>query len=162
MINIRLANINDSKGRGFVHYHSWNETYSGLIDQEYLDKRSLSKCIDSAMKYPDNTFVAEVDGSIVGFACYAKYRDDDLNNAGEITAIYLLKQYQGLGIGRKLLNACFEVLSDYSSIVIWVLSANKKTIGFYKHFGFKADGMEKERKLSATTTINVIRMIKLL
>ncbi|MBU1020148.1 MAG: hypothetical protein KJ847_02955 [Firmicutes bacterium] len=55
-VTIRKADINDAEGKGYVHYHSWNEAYTGLIDQEYLDSRSLEKCIEQAKEYPQNTY----------------------------------------------------------------------------------------------------------
>jgi len=156
---IRKATSQDAKGKGYVHYHSWNETYKGLIDQEYLDKRSLEGCIESAKKFPNNTYVAIVSNKIIGFASYIKARDEDLNDTGEIMAIYILNDYKGKGIGKQLMNACYNELKSYKSIIVWVLSSNLKTISFYQHLGFIKDSAQKELKVSEKSSLKVIRMI---
>lgn len=159
MITIRLMNENDYEGKGYVHYQSWIETYTGLIDQNYLKTRTLEKCIEIAKKYPDNTFVCDVDGKIVGFACYGQSRNEDLDNAGEIFAIYVLKEYQNKGIGKMLMDACFHALKDYKKIVVWALSTNDKAIGFYKHLGFIEDGKTKVEDLKITS-LKEVRLIR--
>ena len=156
---IRKGDINDAKGRGYVHYQSWNETYKGLINQEYLDSRSLDKCVKKAMEYPENTYVALVDDKIVGFSCYLESRDKDLKDTGEIMAIYILKDYYGYGIGKKLMNECYKELSKYNKISLWVLKTNLHAIKFYEYLGFKLEGKEKEIVINEKTILNEVRMI---
>ena len=60
----------DKHGKAYVHYTAWNETYTGLMPQEFLDGRSLEKCIKNAYEYPKNTFVAVAKEKVVGFALY--------------------------------------------------------------------------------------------
>ncbi|QMS85268.1 GNAT family N-acetyltransferase [Candidatus Xianfuyuplasma coldseepsis] len=157
-IIIRKATIDDAEGKGYVHYHSWNEAYTGLIDQNYLDSRTLTNCVETARKYPQNTYVALFDDKIVGFACYLKCRDDDLEDTGEINAIYVLKKYYGLGIGKQLMNMCFKELREYSNISLWVLKTNSHAIKFYEHIGFEKDGKEKTVNLNNGSSIVEIRM----
>ncbi len=156
---IRKATIDDAEGKGYVHYHSWNETYRGLINQDYLDSRSLDKCVESAIKYPENTFVALVDNKIVGFSCYIEARDEDIDDAGEVMAIYILKDYYGLGIGKKLMNLCYKELSGYKRIIVWVLKTNQHAINFYEHLGFVKDGKEKIIKINEDTTLLEVCMV---
>ena len=63
-----------------------------------------------------------------------------MDGCGEVYAIYILKEAQGLGIGRKLMDAAFEKLSEYNTIVIWVLKGNTNAFGFYEHYGFRFHG----------------------
>ncbi len=156
---IRKADIKDAEGKGYVHYHSWNETYTGIIDQDYLDSRSLEKCVSLAKKYPQNTYVALVEGKIVGFSCYIKYRDDDLENTGEINAIYLLKDYHGQGIGKMLMEACYKELDEYPKIALWVLKSNHHAIEFYEKMGFEKDGKEKTVRINDKISLIEVRMI---
>lgn len=156
---IRKADVNDAEGKGYVHYHAWNESYTGLIDQDFLDSRSLARCVEIARKFPQNTYVAIVENQIVGFACYIECRDDDLEDTGEINAIYILKKFYGLGIGRKLMNMCYEELCEYSKISLWVLKTNTRAIKFYEHLGFLKDGKEKSVKLNNGSSILEVRMI---
>jgi ribosomal protein S18 acetylase RimI-like enzyme len=152
---IRKATIEDAEGKGYVHYQSWIETYTGLFPDEVMERLSLEKSIDNARKYPENTYVAIVDDKIIGFSCYLESRDEDLEDTGEIMAIYILKEYQGNGVGKKLMEVCYKELSQYSKLSLWVLGDNKKSVGFYEKEGFVADG--KTKMLHGK---EVIRMIK--
>ena len=101
-----------------------------------------------AHRWPENTIVAEMDGKIVGFSCYGK------NEAGknEVFALYLLKEAQGLGIGRKLLDTAIEKLDSAAPVSLWVLKGNSRAIGFYEHYGFQPDGTQQEILLGTPNT----------
>jgi len=86
--------------------------------------------------------VAELDGKIVGFSCYGAQ-----NAQGEIFAIYLLREAQRLGLGRKLMDATIARLDNCDPIILWVLKGNDRAIGFYEHYGFRFDGVVKELPL---------------
>ena len=45
----------DMDGKGYVHWKSWQETYSGLIPEASLAKRTLERCQDVARRWPENT-----------------------------------------------------------------------------------------------------------
>ena len=152
---IRKATIDDASGKGYVHYQSWIETYTGLFPDEYMASLSLERSVKLAEDYPENTYVALVNDMIIGFCCYLASRDDDLKDTGEIMAVYVLKDYQGLGIGKKLMEVCYKELSHFSKLSLWVLSSNKKSVAFYEKEGFAPDG--KTKLLHGK---EVIRMIK--
>jgi len=152
---IRKATVDDAEGKGYVHYNSWLETYTGLFPDEYMNSLTLERSVKLAKDYPDNTYVAIADDKIIGFSCYLESRDEDLDDTGEIMAIYILKEYQGLGIGKKLMEVCYKEISKYSKLSLWVLGCNKKSVGFYERQGFIADG--KTKMLHGK---EVIRMIK--
>lgn len=156
---IRNYKAEDAEGKGYVHYKSWQETYTGLMNQEYLSKMSVEQRVDFSKKYDnsENTLIAETDGKVIGFACYNKCGDSDLENYGEVYAIYVLKEYHKKGIGKMLMDECVKRLSQYKGIVLWVLDSNKNTINFYEKYGFSFDGAKKEALL--VTPITELRMI---
>ena len=88
--------------------------------------------------------MSDLDGKIIGFACYGVCRDEDLPSCGEVIAIYVLKEAQGLGIGKKLMDAALKRLASYKTIALWVLKGNSHAIGFYEHIGFRFDGASQE------------------
>lgn len=143
MLTIRPMRLDDADAKGYVHWKSWKETYAGLMDQNYLDRLDLGKRQQLARQHPENTLVAELDGKIVGFSCCVPCRDQDLSGCGEVQSVYLLREAQGLGIGKKLMHAAMQMLSEYDTIVVWVLKGNEKAIGFYQHCGFRFDGVSK-------------------
>jgi len=144
-------------GKGYVHYKTWHETYTDLIDAEYMKKITLEKCVEMAHKWPDNLIVAKDGDKVVGFVGYGTYRDNTLPEHGEISAIYVLKEYQGKKVGYELMNAALNKLSDYKKIAVWVLKGNDRAIRFYEQYGFRFDGKEAEIMLGTPST--ELRMI---
>lgn len=128
--------------KGYVHWKSWHETYSGLMPNEYLENITLEKCIKMAHNRPQNTLLLKVDDKTVGFSCAGKSTDS--NGAYEIVAIYLLKEYHDKKLGYELLKRTISTFSDCSKIILWVLKGNDRAIAFYKKFGFDFNGSEKE------------------
>lgn len=39
-----MQTVDEIDGKGYVHYKSWQETYKGLIDPEYLKNTTEEKC----------------------------------------------------------------------------------------------------------------------
>ena len=142
-IQIREMRPKDADTKGYVHHRTWVETYTGLMEDAFIRKQTLERCQEIAHRWPENTLVAELDGKIVGFCCYNKSE----GNRGEITAIYLLKEAQGLGLGRMLMDAGIVRLDGCDPVFLWVLKGNDHAIGFYEHYGFRLDGFSKEHPL---------------
>lgn len=144
----------DEVGKGWVHYQSWQEAYSGLLDQGYLDRMRPEQCAEMARRYPENTLVAEQAGKIVGFAAFAPGRDQP---GGEVIALYVLEAYQRRGIGTALLQACLEQLGGLRPIYLWVLQGNEKAIGFYGAQGFQPSGLVKT--ISLGKPVQVLQLV---
>lgn len=136
MIMIRLATSEDAEQKGRVHYNSWIETYTGLMNDAFLNNMSAEKCISFARKYPENTLVAIINNEIVGFASFGQCMDHGMEEYGEIIAIYVLKDYQKQGIGKMLMEACLKKLDYYDKYSLWVLNTNVNAISFYKKVWF--------------------------
>lgn len=130
------------RGKAFVHWKGWQETYPGMMSQAYLDATTLEKCETNAFRWRDNLLVAKDGDRVIGFVGYGK-SGDDLPDTGEIFALYVLSQYHGAGVGRQLLEAGLEQLSAYPRISLWALKDNSRAIRFYEKFGFHRDGAEK-------------------
>ena len=47
------------KGKAYVHWKSWQEAYSGIVDQRYLDSLTLDKCEKIAFRRTDNVIIAK-------------------------------------------------------------------------------------------------------
>ncbi len=148
-----METVDEIDGKGYVHYKSWQETYTGLVDANYLEtKMTLEKCIAIARKWTDDILVAKDGEKVVGFAGYGKYRDDSLSDCGEVFSIYVLADYYGKKIGYELMSAALEKLSACSKIAVWVLKGNERAIRFYERFGFRFDGRSQEIMLGTSNT----------
>lgn len=139
----KMESDDEIKGKAYVHWKSWQEAYPGIVDQRYLDALTLDKCEKRAYQWPDNIIIAKDGESVVGFVGYGKYRNDDLKNAGEVFAIYILSEYYGKGVGYRLMNAALSQLAEYPRIAVWVLKNNNRAIRFYERCGYRFDGKEE-------------------
>ena len=138
-----MTTASEIAGKAYVHYAAWLETYPGLMPREYLEKRSLAKCEETARSFPDNTLVALDGDKVVGFLSYAPQARDfvSIRPASEIVGLYVLQNRQGKGVGGALLDAALELLPE-RKVALFVLLGNENAIGFYRHRGFRFTGKE--------------------
>jgi GNAT superfamily N-acetyltransferase len=141
-MQIRKAVLADAPALARVRVDSWRTTYRGLIPDAYLDELSYAQAESNWVSNlqsggrQGHTLVAEAEKGVVGFALGGIERDGRPGFAGEIYALYLLKAYQGQGIGRKLVYgiASWLVDQDMPSMLIWVLDQNPAR-KFYEALG---------------------------
>lgn len=148
----KMESDEEIRGKAYVHWKSWQETYPGLVDKEYLDGVTLESCTDIAYRFPDNIMVAKDNDKVVGFVGYGAYRDDSMPGTGEVFSIYVLQDYHDKKVGYLLMNAAMEKLSAYGKIAVWVLQGNERAIRFYERYGFRFDGTEAEIMLGSPGT----------
>ncbi|GGA64191.1 GNAT family N-acetyltransferase [Ornithinibacillus halotolerans] len=147
-MNVRVATIQDAKGIARVHVDSWRTTYKGIVPNSFLENMSYA---DREERWKEmiphhQVFVAENEaGEIVGFSSgglerFGKYPDYQ----GEVYAIYILEQYQGLGLGTKLLEPIVQYLKEngINRMLVLVLAENSATY-FYESLGAKRIGTEE-------------------
>ncbi|WP_028531148.1 GNAT family N-acetyltransferase [Paenibacillus sp. UNC217MF] len=142
-MRIRKATINDAEGIAKVHVDSWRTTYKGIIPDDFLSKLSYKKRTDVWIKNieKEDNFVVlaeNPEGQIVGFADCGKRETNIVPNSGDLTSIYILKEYHGRGLGKELLRQLFLHFKflGYQNIFVDVLEDNK-TRYFYEHYGAK-------------------------
>ena len=144
------------EGKSLVHWQTWREAYDDLLPAEFQETMTLDRCRFFSQKYPENTLIAMDGKKVVGFISYGNFRDETIQ-AGEIIALYVLKDYYGKGVGKQLMHAAFAVLDRFSEIYLWVLKDNKRAIAFYQKMGFSFDGQEKILKLGKP--VKELRMV---
>jgi len=153
---IRAATTQEAEAIGAVHYQAWLETYTGMLPDSFLATRSPEK--STAMFRANqcrDTVVAEVNGMIVGFCGWGAIRDDrQTGGMGEIYGIYLLKKYQRMGLGRRMMEYAVARLEAgrYGKIGLWVLEDNHNAIRFYEKQGFRDSGIRKAADLGEQVT----------
>ena len=144
-IRIREARADDAAGIARVHVDSWRTTYVGIVLDEHLANLSYERREQrwrEQFAAPDNamfSYVAETDGGqIVGFAVGGPERENDLVYKGELCGIYILKEYQRRGIGRRLVETIVRHLlkAGFTDMLIWVLAENPSR-AFYEALGGK-------------------------
>lgn len=151
----RMETDEEIKGKAFVHFKSWQEAYSGIVKQAYLDERTIEKSEEMALSTKNSTIIAKDGECVVGFVQYGKYNYGDLENTGEIIALYVLADYYGQGIGYRLMQEAMKYLSGYPQIALFVIKDNQRAIEFYTRYGFRFDGQEGMSQIG----VPVARMI---
>ena len=145
------------EGKSLVHWQTWREAYDDLLPAEFQETMTLERCRFFSQKYPENTLIAMDGKKVVGFISYGNFRDEAIQ-AGEIIALYVLKDYYGKGVSKQLMHAAFAALDHFSEIYLWVLKENKRAIAFYQKMGFTFDGQGKILDLGKPIT--EIRMVR--
>lgn len=150
----RMETEDEIRGKAWVHWKSWQESYAGIVDPDYLAKLTLEGCEEKAFRWRDNIFVAKDGERVVGFVGYGAAREKD--GAGEVFAIYVLEEYQHRGIGYALMRRALDELAGCRVVYVWLLKDNLKAYRFYERVGFRADGTEHDIMLG--TPARGIRM----
>jgi ribosomal protein S18 acetylase RimI-like enzyme len=157
---IRKAKLSDAQGIAKVHVDCWRTTYKNIIPNGFLDNLSYDQRTDLWIKNISNeqnyVFVAENDvGHIIGFADGGKRETNIVDHSGDLTSIYILQEYQGMGIGKQLVQQLFSKLDElgYKSIFVEVLEDNKSRL-FYESLG--AEWLRTEKINIAGAELNLL------
>lgn len=140
---VPMESVADMDGKGYVHWKSWQESYAGIVSADYLANMSLEKCIEIARRWPEGILVAKDGERVIGFVAYGTEAMEDIRPCGMIFGLYLLQEYHGRGIGKRLMEAAMSKMDDCEAVALWVFRENEKAIRFYERCGFLADGEEK-------------------
>ncbi len=155
---IRPATPADALAIAQVRVDAWRITYRGMIPAEYLaamkveDSRVLWERVLTAAPNTTNTFVAERDGGVVGFASGMMLAEPKHGLDAELSAVYLTPGAQRAGIGRQLVAAVAAAQRAHGAtgLIVWVIAKNKVARDFYERMGaellveqpFTWDGMD--------------------
>lgn len=160
-IIIRNATLEDAKAISLIGVESWQIAYRGIIPDEYLDSLSAEKRekhIAKSIETPTNRFiVAEVEGQVVGMACFYPLYSEATKNEWELEAIYLISNYWCMGIGRELIQYVFRYMKENKAYVckLWVLNDNHRARKFYEHMGLTYSGIEKTITIGGKELIEI-------
>ncbi|UOR13243.1 GNAT family N-acetyltransferase [Halobacillus amylolyticus] len=140
-MRIRKAGRDDAAAIAKISVDTWRATYKGIVSQAFLDQMSYQertnkwkqKLIDPKMF----SYIAETEnGEAVGYANGGVVRGEASEKLAELYAIYILPDYQRIGLGERLLKPMVRTCIDHSfdQMVVWVLEGNKAAL-FYKALG---------------------------
>jgi ribosomal protein S18 acetylase RimI-like enzyme len=152
-MTVRPATAADAAAIAAVHIAAWRETYADLLPAAFLDGFDV---VDRAARWrriiggPNDlgTFVAEIDGAVVGFASACPQRKAGLRADGfdaELATVYLLRRAQRRGLGRRLVAACAGTLQARGVVAmsLWVFRDNGPARAFYAALGAEACGTQE-------------------
>ena len=142
-ITVREASLADAAAIARVHVESWRTTYRAILPADYLASLSVAQrrqLWEAVLGHPAGgtfAYVAENEaGRVIGFASGGPALAPDPDYQGELSAIYLLAEYQRYGRGRRLVRSVAERLTraGLRSMLVRVLEANP-ACRFYERCG---------------------------
>ncbi|OFS61843.1 GNAT family N-acetyltransferase [Nosocomiicoccus sp. HMSC09A07] len=120
----------------YVAKKSWNATYQGIIPEDVQNSFLKVAYSDEMLKkrLDQIIFVAEHDEKIIGFI---NFKETEQPNTYDLSAIYILPDYQGKRIGSRLIAHSIEPIKNFEKIFLEVEKDNINAVNFYKKLGFK-------------------------
>jgi len=135
------AGPGDAGGLARVHVQSWRETYPGLLPASYLERmnpalyaRRWRQQLTRA-RAGELVMVAEGPDGLIGY-CAGMF-DAGASLRAEIYTLYLLREAQGFGLGRRLMETAARAFQGQGAerLTLWVLTGNTRAQRFYSHLG---------------------------
>jgi GNAT superfamily N-acetyltransferase len=137
----RPAEVEDAAAIARVHVATWRSTYRGLLPDDFLDSLDEAGYEERWGRIVGDgsslVYVAADGPDVVGFASGGRERAGESGYEGELYAIYVLRESQGRGHGRRLVEAVVGGLRELHlrDMIVWVLRDNSGARGFYERLG---------------------------
>ncbi len=138
-MKIRAAKPGDENAVAQIIIDTWKDAYKGIVSQCFLDSLTTEKHeallaqqiaqstqIIYVLESEQNTIQGMISGGV----------DRSEKYDCEIVAIYIGRDYQKFGFGKRLFSACVNVFraQGYKTMVIWTFASNKDR-AFYDKMG---------------------------
>jgi ribosomal protein S18 acetylase RimI-like enzyme len=144
----RTATCDDCEKIAALHVEVWRETYRLLAPSsayEALDEsRRQEHWAELLARVPaqSRTVVAETNGCVVAFGHAGPSTHQAFLGSGEILHLYVHQRFQGVGLGRKLLDdlQSFLLSTGHLSIKLAVVVGNDGALQFYERAGGRVVG----------------------
>ncbi len=152
MLVIREAVSEDIETLALLGHATFNETYAAENTQSdmelYLAQKFNIGQVSKEFNAPgSHFFIAEYQGTAVGYIKYSTNNSPEglSGNPLELEHIYVLKEYHGRGIGKKLTENCISYALEKYHTVIWLIVWEKNLAAqkFYAGLGFKIFGKKE-------------------
>ena len=163
-VTIRQWTTEDLQAVRQVTWDTWLDAYSSFIPESdlrlYFDTHYTLDALTQLLHTPlVNGFVAEVNGSVVG---YVKTKFNKEENRFYVSSLYILPESQGMGLGGKLMVAAEELAKTFGADTTWlgVMTQNTPALDWYKRHGFTF-AEEAPFTMGQTTVVHLIGFRKI-
>jgi diamine N-acetyltransferase len=140
-ITYRRWELNDAKSICRLLHDTWFDTYTTIIPHEdildYLDEHYNEEKVRSFFDDQNIVgFVAEVDDVLAGYEKTLYAREE---KRLYVQQLYILPQYQRLGIGKQLMAFAAEHAKTYDLDRVWlgVMVDNSAALLWYQNLGYQ-------------------------
>jgi ribosomal protein S18 acetylase RimI-like enzyme len=149
-VRIRRCELADLDTLRNIAFRTFDDTFRRLNNassfNEYLGASFSRAKLEAELKNPNSTFFFLYSDDML--AGYMKINlgdaQTDMKDPGalEIERIYVTRDFQGLGLGRALIDKAMEAARAAKKKTVWlgVWEKNENAIAFYKKMGFSKTG----------------------
>jgi GNAT superfamily N-acetyltransferase len=142
LLTIREAEAADAAQIAQINHESWVETYRGILDEKFLQSRSVEEQVEiwkSTLTQPnpsESRFVAVSGSQVLGYCGGGRNPDKRSPFQGELYGVYVLKRFQKQGLGKQLVHAVARRLEKQGTqtLLVWVMDKNPYR-RFYERIG---------------------------
>lgn len=159
---IRAARIDDAEAiRSIYNYEVLTSTVTFDIEprsleqqREWLTKRSGAHVV----------LVADVEGTVAGFASLSPYRDRAAYSTTVEDSVYVHRDFRGKGVGRRLLAELLERARGHGfhAVIARVVDGHVASIRLHESCGFEQVGIEREVGRKFGRWLDVVVMERIL
>jgi L-amino acid N-acyltransferase YncA len=161
MLTIREAILSDLGAITEIYNEAILKTVATFDTETKTLEAQESWFAEHGPKYP--LLVAEQDGHVVGWASLSRWSDRCAYSDTAEGSLYVKEEYQGKGIGRKLLKALIQAgqKGGLHSVVARISEGNEVSIHLCESVGFEHIGIMKEvgRKFGKLLDVNLMQKI---
>lgn len=138
----RSVTLSDANAIAQLHAKNWQMFYQGIWRDDYLTQKVLADRQEvwqtRLMQAPVQQHILGVyqEETLVGFVCVVLDQDEKWGSL--LDNLHVSHRYQGLGLGKKLMQAAAAIVQAQSSkpsLYLWVLEANHQARRFYDRLG---------------------------
>jgi len=141
MVDIIPAKIEMCDELAKIKKQVWETTYRGIYPESKLNNFNIKK---ESKKFSDliqsnilSLYAAIINNKLIGYMAYGKSPRRPNSKSNEIVLLYILKDFQGQGIGRQLFNFAKEKLkqSNANHFIVYCNKYNTPALNFYQKMG---------------------------
>jgi GNAT superfamily N-acetyltransferase len=146
LIATRWSEAGDDRALAELHRDAWRYAYAGIIPGLTLERMIARRGPSWWARMHARGFralVLDCDETLAGYATIGRARAPGVRRAGEIYELYVLPEFQGCGLGRRLFGEARRQLSIHGlpRLTVWALEENTIACRFYLAMG----GVEADR-----------------
>ncbi len=143
-MEIRLATVDDAPALRAIYNHEVENTTAtfDLVGRTLPEQRAWIAERSGAL----GVLVAEIDGTVVGFASLSPYRSRPAYRTTVEDSIYMSSSARGAGVGKALLAELVALASrrGFHTIIAHIAGGSEASVRLHESCGFKIVGTEAE------------------